>query len=133
MAVRATAARREGFTHMVKVDGHSLLSDEPQDAGGADEGPSPTRLLAASLAACTAITVEMYAGRKEWELGHVEVDVDMEMENHTPQSFAVTLKLECDLDDEQLERLRVIAGKCPVHRALASETPVSIEDRVERV
>ena len=51
----------------------------------------------------------------------------------TPKSFAVTLKLECELDDEQLERLRVIAGKCPVHRALASETPVSIEDRVERI
>jgi putative redox protein len=132
MAVRATARRREGYTHDVEVDGHHLVIDEPEAAGGANEGPSPTRAGAAALAACTAITVEMYAERKGWTLGSVEVDVDMETQNSQIESFTVTLRVECDLDDEQLERLRVIAGKCPVHRALASETPVEIEDRIER-
>jgi putative redox protein len=133
MAVRATARRRQGYTHDVEVDGHSMVVDEPEASGGQDQGPSPTRLVGAALAACTAITVEMYAGRKGLELGQVEVDVDIEYDGPAPSSFTVTLKLECELDDDQLERLRVIAGKCPVHRALASETPVSIEDRVERV
>ena len=133
MAVRATARRREGYAHDVEVSGHSFVVDEPEASGGQDQGPSPTRLVGAALAACTAITVEMYASRKGWELGQVETDVDIEYDGATPSSFTVTLRLECELDDEQLERLRVIAGKCPVHRALASETPVVIEDRVERV
>lgn len=129
----ARARRRQGFTHDVEVAGHSLVIDEPESAGGANQGPSPTRLLAGALAACTAITIEMYAGRKGWELGEVEVDVEMDYQGAVPSSFAVTLRVACDLDDDQLERLRVIAGKCPVHRALASKTEVSIEDCIERV
>jgi putative redox protein len=129
----ARARRRRGFTHDVDVMGHSLVIDESEADGGANQGPAPTRLLAGALAACTAITIEMYAGRKGWELGEVEVDAEMEYEGAVPSSFTVTLRVACDLDDDQLERLRVIAGKCPVHRALASETPVTIEDRIERV
>ena len=133
MPIKATARRREGYTHDVEVDGHTLVVDEPEHAGGADLGPSPTRIAAASLAACTAITAEMYAGRKGWELGQMEVDVEVEHEGPVPTSFTVTMRVECELDDEQLERLRVIAGKCPIHKALATETPVSIEDRIERL
>ncbi|MGI9019721.1 MAG: OsmC family protein [Solirubrobacterales bacterium] len=131
MAVRATASRRDGYAHDLEVDGHSLVTDEPEADGGTDLGASPTRLMAAALAGCTAITIEMYAERKGWELGHVEVDVEMTSEPE--RAFTVTLKVACDLDEEQLERLRVIAGKCPVHKALAGEMPVSIEDRIERV
>ncbi len=129
--VLATARRRDGYAHDVEVEGHSLVIDEPEENGGTGLGPSPTRLLSASLAACTAITVEMYAKRKGWELGEVEVEV--EMATGSERTFAVTLKVECDLDDDQLERLRVIAGKCPVHKALAGATPVSVEDRIERL
>jgi putative redox protein len=133
VSATVSARRREGFTHDVEVDGHTIVVDEPQDTGGAGLGPRPTRLVGAALAACTAITVEMYAKRKEWELGAVEVDVDIDYDGPVPSVFTLTLKVECDLDDERLERLRVIAGKCPVHRALASETEVAIEDRIERV
>ena len=74
--VKAIARRLEGYTHEVEVDGHRVVTDEPRESGGDDEGPSPTRLLTASLAACTATTVEMYANRKGWELGAVEVEVE---------------------------------------------------------
>jgi putative redox protein len=133
--VRVTARRGQGYTHDVEIQGgHRLVIDEPEDSGGADQGPSPTRTLAASLAACTAITTEMYAGRKGWDLGEVEVEVEMEYgEANVPRSFAVTLRLPGHLSDDQLERLRVIAGKCPVHRVLSHEREVTIEDRVERV
>ena len=68
--MRVVARRREGYAHDVEIEGgHSLISDEPESVGGTDTGPSPTRLLAASLAACTAITVEMYADRKGWDVG----------------------------------------------------------------
>jgi putative redox protein len=133
MTPMVRARRREGFTHDVEVDGHTLVIDEPEETGGGGLGPRPTRLVGAALAGCTAITVEMYAKRKEWKLGTVEVDVEIDYDGPVPAVFTLTLKVECELDDEQLERLRVIAGKCPVHRALASETEVAIEDGIERV
>ena len=69
----ATATRAEGFRHTVKIRQHDLTTDEPLDVGGSDEGPSPLELLAGSLAACTATTMEMYAARKNWDIGGVEV------------------------------------------------------------
>jgi putative redox protein len=133
--VRVTARRREGFTHEVEIEGgHRIVLDEPKEAGGADQGPSPTRTLAAALAGCTAITTEMYAQRKGWELGDVEVGVEMEYgQAGVPQSFDVTLRIPRSLSEEQVERLRVIAGKCPVHRALSGERDVTITDQVELV
>jgi putative redox protein len=132
--VTARARRRSGYTHDVEVDGHELVIDESESAGGADQGPSPTRLLAASLAACTAITLEMYADRKGWDLGELEVEAEMEYgESSAPKSFTVILRLPRVLSEDQVERLKVIAGKCPVHRTLASETEVQIEDRVELI
>jgi putative redox protein len=133
--VRTIARRRDGYTHDIEIQGgHSLVIDEPSEAGGTDQGPSPTRVLAASLAACTAITIEMYAGRKGWDLGDVEVQVEMEYgEASVPESFLVHLRLSGELSPDQLERLREIAGRCPVHRALSHERRVTIEDRVEPV
>jgi putative redox protein len=131
--VRAVARRRAGFTHEVEIEGgHSLVIDEPREAGGADEGPSPTRTVAAALAACTAITCEMYAERKGWDLGAVEVEVELAYgDKASIEAFEVTLRVPQPLNDEQRSRLLAIAGKCPVHRALAGETPIAITDRVE--
>ncbi len=132
--MRVVARRREGFRHEIEIEGgHTVVVDEPAEVGGADTGPRPTRLLAASLAACTAITMEMYAERKGWELDEVEVDVDVEYTGAVPTSFAVALRLPEGLTEEQKERLVVIAGKCPVHKALAGETPVTVSDRVETI
>jgi putative redox protein len=130
--MRAIARRMEGFTHEVEVDGHRVISDEPPEVGGNDEGPSPTRLLIASLAACTATTVEMYADRKGWELGAVEVEVELlSAERGEPTRYAVDVRIPTVLSGDQVERIKVIAGKCPVHRTLTGE--VEIEDRVEAV
>ncbi len=130
--MKVVARRRQGYAHDVEIEGgHTIRIDEPAGAGGTDTGPSPARLLAASLASCVAITVEMYADRKGWDIGEVEVDVDGEYENHAPRSFEVTLRLPGELSDEQRERLLVVAGKCPVHKVLAGETAVVISDRIE--
>ncbi|MDX6581259.1 MAG: putative redox protein [Solirubrobacterales bacterium] len=131
MTIRAVARRRQGYTHEVETDsGHTLVIDEPVAVGGADLGPSPTRAAAAGLAACTAITCEMYAQRKGWELGAVECEVEVEQGQGSVFEI-VTLKLRIPepLTDEQRKRLLVIAGKCPVHRALTGE--VVIIDRIE--
>ena len=130
--MKARAVRRSGYAHDVAAGGHAIVVDEPPDKGGADSGPTPTQLLAMSLAACTAITIEMYAERKGWDVGQVEVEVDYELDPRGGcYAYDVAVKLEAALDDDQLERVRSVAGKCPVHRAL--EGDVAIRDRVERL
>ena len=130
--MRATARRDDGtFRHTVQVRDHQVTVDEPQESGGDDGGPDPQELLAASLASCTAITMEMYAGRKGWDIGHVEVDVEYTpAERGCPTKFELVLRLPADLPDEQVERLKVIAAKCPVHRVLDGEA--MFNERVER-
>lgn len=119
-------ARRAGpvtYTHRVQVRDHELTVDEPSDQGGDDRGPTPQELLAASLAGCTAITIEMYARRKQWDIGQVEVECEYEMPDRgQPTHFGLTLRLPSSLSTEQVDRLKAIAAKCPVHRTLHGET-----------
>jgi putative redox protein len=127
--VKVTAQRRKGYAHSLTGGRHVLVVDEPEEKGGTDTGPTPSQLLALSLASCTAITLEMYAARKEWDVGALAVDVDYEHKSGLPR-FDVTITLPPELSDQQAEQLRTIAGKCPVHRALKGE--VEIEDRIAR-
>jgi putative redox protein len=127
----AIVRRRQGYEHEVDIREHRLTSDEPERRGGTDKGPTPTELLAASLASCTAITLEMYADRKEWNLGEVEVEVDFtESEKEMPAGFDVQIRVPAQLSEDQHERLLVIAGKCPVHKALAADN-VEIKDHLQ--
>jgi putative redox protein len=119
---KAVAARTGHYEHLVKIRDHRLVTDEPADLGGTDAGPSPLELLAASLASCTATTIEMYAARKEWDIGDVKVKVEYETAKRgSPTRFAITLCLPEHLDEEQVRRLNEIAAKCPVHRTLEGE------------
>jgi putative redox protein len=129
--LRIVARRRQGYAHDVEVDGHTMRVDEPLEAGGEGTGPRPTQLLGASLAGCIAITVEMYAERKGWDVGAIEVDVEMSYEGPVPSSFEVGLKLPDHLDEDQKRRLLVIATKCPVHKVLAGEAHVGVVERLE--
>jgi putative redox protein len=131
--MKATARRGDDGTlrHTVQVRDHRLTIDESLELGGDDAGPDPQELLAASLASCTAITMEMYAARKGWDIGHVEVACQYTpAERGCPTRFELVLRLPDDLPDEQVERLRVIAAKCPVHRTLDGE--VMFQERLER-
>jgi putative redox protein len=125
-------AHRTGrtFTHRVDIRQHQVTCDEPADLGGDDEGPSPQELLACSLAGCTAITMEMYAKRKGWDIGPIEVEVAYESgDPGSATHFRIVLRLPRELSAERVERLRIIAAKCPVHRTLAGE--VSFDERIE--
>jgi putative redox protein len=131
--MRATARRENGtLSHAVEMREHTLTADEPKDQGGEDTGPSPQELLAASLASCTAITMEMYAQRKGWELGDVTVDVNYEpAQRGSPTRFRMVVNFPKELPEEQRERLMQIGAKCPVHRVLEGE--VMFEETVELV
>jgi putative redox protein len=130
--MRAIASRRGKYEHEVRVRDHRLTADEPEDIGGRDLGPAPEELLAAALASCTAITMQMYAERKGWDLAGMEVDCDYQpAERGRPTQFDLVLRLPESLSEEQVERLTVIAAKCPIHRTLEGE--VTFEERVQRV
>jgi putative redox protein len=130
--MRARARRRgdDGFEHDVVVREHDVTVDESEETGGNDAGPNPQEMLAASLASCTAITIEMYAKRKGWDIGEVEVDVDYEpAQRGSPTKFGMVVRLPKELPEEQRERLMQIAAKCPVHRTLEGE--VMFDEAVE--
>ena len=117
-------ARREGgkLKQQVEIRDHRITADEPPDLGGEDAGPSPQELLAASLASCTAITMEMYAYRKGWDVGDIVVDVDYEpAQRGSPTRFTMDFQLSKELPEDQREKLMQIAAKCPVHRTLEGE------------
>ncbi len=129
--MRALARRASSkYTHDLQVRKHRFLADEPEDMGGEDRGPSPQELLAAALASCTAITMEMYAERKGWDVRGLEVDCDYTpAERGCPTKFKLVMRMPDHLTSEQMERLKVIAAKCPVHRTLEGE--VAFDERVE--
>jgi putative redox protein len=130
--MKATATRSGTLRQAVRIRDHRFTVDEPAERGGDDAGPCPEELLAASLATCTAITMEMYARRKGWDVGDVEVACDYTVaERGSPTKFDLRLRFPESLRDEQVERLRVIAAKCPVHRTLEGE--VMFHEHVERV
>ena len=129
--MKATARRENGtYKHEIDIREHHVVSDEPEENGGEDSGPSPQELLAASLASCTAITMEMYAQRKGWDIGDLVVDVNYEpAQRGSPTKFQMEVRMPKELPEEQRERLMQIAAKCPVHRTLEGE--VMFEEKVE--
>jgi putative redox protein len=136
MHAHVVARRIEGFSHEVDLgDGFEMVVDEPAADGGNGTGPRPTQLLATSLAGCTAITIELYAERKGWDLPGLEVAVEMSSAGEdvpihaVPTHFAVEVALPDGLDDEQRRKLMVIAGKCPVHRLLEHGAEITLAER----
>jgi putative redox protein len=129
-SMKATARRTGTYAHDVEVRGHHVGVDEPAATGGDDSGPNPQEMLAASLASCTAITMEMYAERKGWDLGELEVEAEYQpAERGAPTRFSLVVRLPEGLTQDQVDRLMVIAAKCPVHRTLDGE--VMFDERVE--
>lgn len=131
MHAHVVARRIAGYAHAVDLgDDREIVVDEPAEDGGTDTGPRPTQLLASSLAGCTAITIELYADRKGWELPTLEVAVDMKSDqDRNPTHFAVKVALPTGLDDEQRRKLMVIAEKCPVHKLLEQGAEITVAER----
>ncbi|MBJ6764168.1 OsmC family protein [Myxococcaceae bacterium JPH2] len=109
----ATVESGEGFTQSIRTGVHAFVADEPPSHGGADRGPAPYQLLLGSLGACTAITLKMYAAKKQWDLGTLTVRLKLVRE---PTGERVERVLRCadTVTAEQRERLLEISGKTPV-------------------
>jgi len=112
---RATATTRaENYRTEIQSGRHALLADEPIDRGGADAGATPSGLLAAALASCTAITLRMYAERKQWPLQAVRVDADLYRTADKTPAIRRVLVLEGTLTEDQRRRLADVAERTPV-------------------
>lgn len=125
----------DGYTVDIQAGTHHLLADEPEIVGGANKGPDPYSLVMSGLAACTAMTMRMYAQRKSWSLEEVHVSITHnkiyaeECEHCMEPSgkvdrFERTISMKGDLDDSQRKRLLDIANKCPVHKTLVGNAVV---------
>lgn len=128
MAAR-TATARIGSTYapyatQLVTGSHHGVADEPVELGGGDTGPAPDEILLSALAACTAITLRMYAERKQWPLEGVDVDVQYAERGKEKTVLRRTVHLRGPLDDEQRGRLLQIANACPVHRILTGTVEV---------
>lgn len=103
---------------------HALVADEPASLGGQDAGPAPYDLLLSSLGACTAITLKMYAARKEWPLEAVDVELHFVREDDR-QRIDRVLHLQGALDEAQRARLADIAERTPVTLTLKGGLPIN--------
>ncbi|MFT6795667.1 MAG: putative OsmC-like protein/alpha/beta superfamily hydrolase [Maribacter sp.] len=133
--VVASLDASDGFTTAMKVGSHFLTADEPVAFGGNDYGPSPYELVSAGLSACTVMTIQMYAKRKEWNVENVQVHTsyskshaqdceNCETDSAKLDTFYREITLSGNLDEKQKVRLLQIADKCPVHKTLHSNVQV---------
>ena len=126
-----------GYQVLLSTDTHAIVADEPRGVGEG-LGPDPYELLLAALAACTVMTLRMYATRKQWPLENVEADLtrerihatdcaECEQETGFVDRIHVRLRLAGDLDADQRQRLLEIADRCPVRRTLGGTASISHE------
>jgi putative redox protein len=107
------------------VGSHQFVADEGPAAGGLDAGPSPFGLLLAGLAACTAMTLRMYASRKGWNITTIKVEVRYDITDGTAASIARTITLPEPFPSDQQARLAEIAERTPVTLAVRAGTPIN--------
>lgn len=126
----------QGYTTQLRAGRHYFTADEPKSFGGEDFGPSPYELLSAGLAACTSMTIQMYARRKKWPLKNVETHVNHKKthaedcencERNTAKIdvFEREIVLQGNLDEAQQQKILEIADKCPVHRTLSNKVEIT--------
>lgn len=127
------------FTTHIKAGKHYLIGDEPESYGGNDFGPTPYDFVSAGLATCTAMTIKMYADRKNWMIDEVNVHIEHSKvhaedcgacENTSSakiDQFTRVIQLNGNLDESQKQRLLEIADKCPVHKTLHSDIQIKTQ------
>ena len=130
MAVSTVRASLGAVPYTVELsdnEGHRWFGDEPADVGGANAGPSPEHLLLSALGTCTAVTLMMYAQRKQWLLTQVHVELAFNPEGKPASGTDISrgIQLVGQLDDEQRQRLLQVANACPIHKVLSGEVRIA--------
>jgi len=116
-SVRA-AADAPPYRNEIAAGPHALVADEPTSAGGRNAGPAPYEYILAGLGACTVMTLTMYAERKGWQLGHIEMDLRLLKDDDGVTHIERDLRCSAELSPQQWERLLDICSKTPVTKTL---------------
>ncbi len=129
MAITTRRINTGKVAYAVTANAHTLVTDIDAASGGDDLGPSPHDLFDASLAACTSLTVTMYAARKNWPLTDVQVTVERDNSREAAGHYKLTRRVHLvgALDAEQKTRLMEIANKCPIHKLMHAEIEIVTE------
>ena len=125
LAVAVTGASAPQWRVELRAGAHQLVADEPATSGGGDAGPAPFGLVMSGLAACTAMTLRMYAERKGWTLASIDVDVRYNVTDDGAASIDRTISLPVDLPAERRDRLADVAERTPVTLALRRGVPIT--------
>jgi putative redox protein len=121
----ATVRGERGYAQRITTGtGHEVPSDEPERRGGTNTGAAPFDLMLGSLGACTAITLRMYAERKQWDLGLIDIKLRLVKEGDEPMRIERTISVTGAIDSERQAKLIEIADKTPVTKALAPGVPI---------
>lgn len=115
---------QEPYVTEISSETNLLIADEPVTHGGKALGMTPIELLASSLAACTCITLRMYANKKQWGVQSIETHIELESKD-TQTIFERKISFTGPLSDEQTERLLDIANHCPVHKLLTNTITIN--------
>ena len=122
---------REKYTTTVRYGDLELTADEPEELGGQNKGLAPNQLLLSALGTCKAITMKMYADRKEWPLERIHLRLQSEVQQSDRQQTTYIrchISLEGDLDMDQEKRIQLIGEKCPIQKIL--DNPIVVESNL---
>lgn len=145
--IKTTLSNNKEFKTDVNIAKHHIVLDEPVASGGNDEGPTPTQMAIASLGACVVMTIKIYLDHKNWEFESINCDLDLNIEriddiNSLPeeeQKYVIRgqlrrikniITVKANFDDDQVKRVKIIAGKCPVHKFMEGSTLIQDEIRL---
>jgi putative redox protein len=122
-----TTHRGQGpLQQVIEIGPHRLLTDVAPEFGGEGSGPEPHDLLAAALAACTTLTVNLYARRKGYALDEVQVSIKHGQEG-AAYGLHRSIRYLGALSAEEKQRLTEVANKCPVHKTLSGQILITTE------
>ncbi len=133
MSQVTVTSSRQGYQHKISTGKHSWVSDAPKEAGGEEAGPDPHELLLGALGACTSMTMQMFAARRSWDIKHIDIKLTEESVDDpvTPGKKLCfinrEIKVEGNLTQDQLDTLKSIADKCPVHKILVGPKEINTQ------
>ena len=118
MSERLNASIAQNFQVKIEGQNHAWLADEPKELGGMDSGPSPVELLLSALASCKLITMRMYAQRKGWETGEIQIHLEY-VKGESASIIKKNIHFENNLPEDQQTRLKEISNRCPVAKIVS--------------
>lgn len=146
--IKTTLSSNKEFKTIASIGEHQLILDEPFESGGNNEGPTPTQTAIAALGACVAMTIKIYLDHKDWKFDSIDCELDFKIEKvedpsvltEEEQKYVIRgqlrrikniITMKADFDENQVNRVKIIAGKCPVHKLM--EGSVLIEDELKLI